>query len=183
MSNTNTLTSAQLKTLRHMLEEERERLLAHFDTEQTEDGLRVMSETESVGELSAYDNHPGDLGTETFERERDLALDDHFRQKLAEVEAALGRLADGEYGQCAVCGETVPYERLEALPATTYCVAHAEHSLESGGGTDARPSISQMNADEERARQAARFDDAGAWERLEDYGNASGTVTTGNSQS
>ncbi|MFC4101221.1 TraR/DksA C4-type zinc finger protein [Paenibacillus xanthanilyticus] len=174
------LTSSQLETLRRLLEEERERLNAHFEDEESENGLRGTNETESVGELSAYDNHPGDLGTETFERERDLAIDDNFRQKLAETEDALERLDSGEYGICAICRQPIPYERLEALPATTRCVTDASVGAEVGSGTDARPSVSQLNADEERTRQAARFDDAGAWERLEAYGNASDTVTTGN---
>ncbi|TYP72438.1 TraR/DksA C4-type zinc finger protein [Paenibacillus methanolicus] len=176
------LTPSQLEALRGLLEEERERLNAHFEDGAADSGLRGANETESVGELSAYDNHPGDLGTETFERERDMAIDDNFRQKLAEIEAALDRLESEEYGLCDLCGKPIRYERLEALPATTRCVTHASAGPEDGSGTDARASVSQLNADEERTRQAARFDDAGAWERLEAYGNASDTVTTGNTR-
>ena len=36
-----------------------------------------MSQREAINELSAYDNHPGDLGTETFERAKDLGLKDN----------------------------------------------------------------------------------------------------------
>jgi len=47
---------------------------------------------------------------------RDLA-------ELAEVEAALVRVADGLYGECADCGEPIPYARLAAWPAAQRCVA------------------------------------------------------------
>ncbi|MFB9328428.1 TraR/DksA C4-type zinc finger protein [Paenibacillus aurantiacus] len=178
------LNVGQLQTLRRLLEDERKRLNAHFEEETTEDGLRGLSATESVGELSAYDNHPGDMGTETFERERDMAIDDNFRLKLEENEAALDRLNSGEYGLCEICRKPIRYERLEALPATTRCIAHAKDmdGPSDGSGADATPSASQLNADDERIKQAARFDDAGAWDRLESYGSSSGTVTTGNTR-
>ena len=47
---------------------------------------------------------------------RDLAV-------LAEVEGALGRLADGTYGECVDCGSEIPYARLAAYPAAIRCVA------------------------------------------------------------
>lgn len=36
---------------------------------------------------------------------------------------ALQALADGSYGRCLSCSETIPFERLEALPLTECCVA------------------------------------------------------------
>jgi len=44
-------------------------------------------------------------------------------QMLAAVEAALGRLDAGRYGLCEVCGGEIAEARLEAMPATRYCVA------------------------------------------------------------
>ncbi|MGY6501462.1 MAG: TraR/DksA family transcriptional regulator [Acidimicrobiales bacterium] len=41
---------------------------------------------------------------------------------LAEVEAALARVAAGTYGACGECGARIPEERLEIMPATAYCV-------------------------------------------------------------
>ena len=43
-------------------------------------------------------------------------------RELAEVEAALGRIADGTYGTCADCGATVPAARLDANPAARRCI-------------------------------------------------------------
>jgi DnaK suppressor protein len=45
---------------------------------------------------------------------------------LADVEAALGRLADGSYGECIDCGAGIPYARLSAYPAAKRCVGCQE---------------------------------------------------------
>ena len=69
-----------------------------------------------VGELSSYDQHPADEGSETFEREKDLAILESLETELAEVEAALRRLDDGTYGIDEVTGERIDPERLDARP-------------------------------------------------------------------
>jgi RNA polymerase-binding transcription factor DksA len=43
---------------------------------------------------------------------------------LDQVDAALGRLADGSYGVCATCGERIADERLAAEPTTEACGQH-----------------------------------------------------------
>lgn len=45
------------------------------------------------------------------------------RQALAEVRAAQQRLDDGTYGVCVRCGDALPLEVLEVLPAAADCVA------------------------------------------------------------
>ncbi|MEK3937556.1 TraR/DksA C4-type zinc finger protein [Sporosarcina sp. FSL W7-1349] len=82
------------------------------------------SPRDEVGELSMYDNHPGDMGTELFEREKDLALNIHAEGELGKVEQALQALEDGSYGKCEVCQREIDIERLEALPYTTFCIDH-----------------------------------------------------------
>ena len=108
---------------RQRLAEERERLdevRSTFDAE----GLTDQSENDSVGELSSYDQHQADLGTETFEREKDLSILEQVEAELADVEHALRRLDEGTYGTCEVCGKPIPEERLEAMPATRLCLEH-----------------------------------------------------------
>jgi len=91
-------------------------------------GLSGESENESLSELSDVDQHPADTGTETFNRERDLGILDSVEAELADVESALGRLDAGTYGVCEACGRPIGPERLEALPATRFCVDDAELS-------------------------------------------------------
>ena len=108
---------------RQRLADERDRLAgvrATFDDE----GLTEQSENDSVGELSSYDQHQADMGTETFEREKDLSILEQVEAELVDVEHALRRLDEGTYGTCEVCGRAIPDERLEAMPATRFCVEH-----------------------------------------------------------
>ena len=108
---------------RQRLADERARLdgvKSTFDDE----GLTEQSESDSVGELSSYDQHQADMGTETFEREKDLSILEQVEAELADVEHALRRLDEGTYGTCEVCGKPIPDERLEAMPATRLCVEH-----------------------------------------------------------
>ncbi len=83
------------------------------------------SAQEAAGELSMYDNHPGDMGTELFEREKDMALNIHANSELEKVENAIQAMQDGLYGFCEVCHKEIPFERLEAVPYTTLCINHA----------------------------------------------------------
>jgi DnaK suppressor protein len=43
---------------------------------------------------------------------------------LRAVEAALGRLDDGSYGRCDVCGGSIPAESLTADPLARTCAEH-----------------------------------------------------------
>ena len=108
---------------RQRLADERERLAGVRSTFDDE-GLTEQSANDSVGELSSYDQHQADMGTETFEREKDLSILEQVEAELADVEHALRRLDEGTYGTCEVCGKVIPEERLEALPATRLCLEH-----------------------------------------------------------
>ena len=78
--------------------------------------------TGSTQELSAYDNHPADLGTETFERGKDLGLQDAKRLLRGKIDEALERIDRGDYGNCMICGQEIPRARLEALPYAVNCL-------------------------------------------------------------
>lgn len=60
--------------------------------------------------------------TREDERAIDLALTGIEKGELAEVAAALRRLAEGDYGQCVDCESAIPFERLKAEPAALRCV-------------------------------------------------------------
>ncbi|CDQ20395.1 regulatory protein, yteA family [Halobacillus karajensis] len=68
------------------------------------------------GELSQYDNHPADSGTELYEREKDIALLGHLREELSDIQYSLKQMQKGTYGICEETGQPIPKERLEALP-------------------------------------------------------------------
>jgi len=51
--------------------------------------------------------------------------------QLSLVRAALDRLADGSFGECLQCGNTIGAKRLEALPWTPYCI-QCQEKFENG---------------------------------------------------
>lgn len=63
-----------------------------------------------------FDEESGEGDTIAVERERDLALSAQAQDTIAEIDAALERLAAGTYGICEASGEPIPEERLEAIP-------------------------------------------------------------------
>lgn len=52
-------------------------------------------------------------------------FDDREKHEIAEIDAALRRLAEDTYGTCEGCGEPIAEARLQALPATRFCMACA----------------------------------------------------------
>jgi RNA polymerase-binding transcription factor DksA len=87
-------------------------------------GLGGETEAESIAELSDNAQHQADVGTETFDRERDLSILEQVEAELTDIEHALARLDEGTYGRCAACDEPIDDARLEALPAARFCVRH-----------------------------------------------------------
>ena len=76
----------------------------------------------SPTELSNYDNHPAELGTELFQVELNNALVVHQEHIKKEIDDALGRIDKGDYGICELCGKDIKEERLEALPYARLCI-------------------------------------------------------------
>ncbi|MBM3493014.1 MAG: hypothetical protein FJX72_01635 [Armatimonadetes bacterium] len=75
-------------------------------------------------ELSDYDtNHPADMGSELFDREKDLALVENVNSLLDQVNGALAKIAADTYGVCDGCGGRIPEARLRALTYATMCVS------------------------------------------------------------
>jgi DnaK suppressor protein len=98
------------------------------------ESVKAESEQESLGDLSASDQHQADTGTETFDREKDFSILEQVEAELADVSHALKRLDEGTYGVCEACGKPIDDERLEALPAARFCLvdqAVAEREVRS----------------------------------------------------
>lgn len=115
------LTDKQKNTLKSELLKMKEQ-----STQQEEETYPKENIKDASGELSMYDNHPADMGTALFEREKDLALHEHAESELRKIVIALKAIDEGTYGKCEVCGNDIPYERLSTVPYTTFCIEHAE---------------------------------------------------------
>ena len=106
-----------LARMKQRLQEERTRQLALAARLRQEEADPVES-----GELSTADQHPAELGSETFERELELTTLSIVEGELKEIDDALRRLDHGSYGICAECGKPIDEARLEAVPWARYCV-------------------------------------------------------------
>ncbi|KAB8143076.1 conjugal transfer protein TraR [Chloroflexia bacterium SDU3-3] len=104
----------QLEHFRQRLQSERDQLTAR------QDGLVTASDDQQDG--YGVSNHPAESASDAFLRERDMALDSNERDLIAEIDAALGRIARGTYGVCERTGAQIPLERLEALPYARYTI-------------------------------------------------------------
>ena len=109
-----------LDKYRKTLECERDRL--ERETGLIEERISDGDTAFGQSELADYDNHPGDMGTEAFEKVKDLALRDNLRDLLAKVEDALKKIEKGTYGECDRCGREISSGRLNAVPWALYCV-------------------------------------------------------------
>ena len=106
---------------RELVEKERERIQA-LVREREAEGLGTEAEGEQISELAAYDQHQADIGTETFEREKDFSLLEQLEAELDDLDRALRKIEEGTYGICEACGKEIPPERLEAMPGTRLCI-------------------------------------------------------------
>jgi RNA polymerase-binding protein DksA len=101
------------------LEKYRERLL----TQQSQLVQRVLQlETELHNMEAERDIEHMDHAQEEAVNDELIALDEHSRQEIEEIQAALARIEDGTYGFCARCGDPIDPKRLEILPTARYCV-------------------------------------------------------------
>jgi DnaK suppressor protein len=58
------------------------------------------------------------------------ASTERLRREISQCERVLERLAQERYGDCADCGEPIPWQRLMAQPAAERC-ADCQHLVES----------------------------------------------------
>ena len=73
-------------------------------------------------ELSGYDNHPGDIGTETYMMEQDKGMKNKLKNTLREIDESLESMEKGTYGICNTCDKEINKERLELIPYLKTCI-------------------------------------------------------------
>jgi YteA family regulatory protein len=166
------LQSTQIQELKIELMSRKQAIEEHFQQNDSF-GLTRSDAHDSTGELSSYDNHPADTGTETYERGKDQALNEHMEEELKEIDAALQAMSANQYGRCKTCGRDISFERLQAVPTTQYC---KEHSPSQHTSTD-RPieeavlnhPFGQYEYDE---KYAEPYDSEDTWQDVARYGTS-----------
>jgi DnaK suppressor protein len=100
-----------LEVARRRLEAERARVQGLVNELRTRLG---QLDGEADAQPTAFD--PADNASDTLQRTGDLSILETLRSELEEIDAALGRVADGTYGVDEVTGEPIDPARLEAVP-------------------------------------------------------------------
>ena len=113
-----TRSAEETATIRAALEERRVELQAEYDQ-----SLSEISELQRERFADSAGDDQADTGTKTFEREQEITLANNLLERITQVERAIDRLGEGNYGWCERCGNAIPVERLAAFPSATLCVS------------------------------------------------------------
>ena len=77
---------------------------------------------ETSGDLSGYSLHMADVATDNFDREFALGIAGRENEIIQQIDEALQKIEDKEYGICEICQAAISEKRLEALPYAPRCI-------------------------------------------------------------
>lgn len=81
-----------------------------------------------------------DLSVQDLNKEIALRLGERSSKVVADIDQALLRIKEGNYGICARCGQPINERRLEALPTARYD-AVCQAAIESANGEEDLPTL------------------------------------------
>jgi DnaK suppressor protein len=104
--------SPRIEKLRHTLSQGRENLCERLKTLRRHQNLEAVS---SPGDVM-------DVAKSLVDAETHASIVERAERQLSQINSALLRLDDGQYGICLDCGEEIPFERLKAIPSALFCI-------------------------------------------------------------
>ena len=111
-------TYEELQNFKSMLDKEKVKILANAKAALKGGSIKLDS-NEMMDEV--------DLASATMEQNLTFRLLDRERKLLSQIERALDKMRNGEYGYCEGTGEPIPKRRLELAPWTRHSVKHKEY--------------------------------------------------------
>jgi len=126
------LSDQDLKAFEERLLAERQKILR--DMGHLETTVLKVNQRDSAGDLSGYSFHMADAGTDAMEREKAFLFASAEGRLLFEINDALRRIYNGEYGTCETCGQPIARARLEAIPHARQCVSCKSKEERAGRG-------------------------------------------------
>jgi DnaK suppressor protein len=103
-------------------------LVARLGEQLADDQQHLVEQLDDLGgsgTSQGFDEGFADTAQVSAEQSESRVLAAELRDQLDDVEFAIARIADGTYGTCVTCGEAIAEARLEAMPATRWCIEHA----------------------------------------------------------
>lgn len=110
-------TREELANFRKLLEIERDKILEKAE-QMVKSGNIELDKNEMYDEV--------DLASMTTEQNLTFKLLDRDRKLLGEIEHAINKIENGEYGYCEGTGEPIPKRRLEVRPWCRHSVKYKE---------------------------------------------------------
>ncbi|HJW26318.1 MAG TPA: TraR/DksA C4-type zinc finger protein [Rhodocyclaceae bacterium] len=109
------LTQRQIEQLRDQLQQRRDALRGQI--------MEVLARTgeHPYGELAGIPDL-GDASVADLLIDLDNAMIHRDVEEIRDIEAALERMDQGDYGTCIDCGLAIEFERLQAFPAARRCL-------------------------------------------------------------
>jgi len=80
------------------------------------------SQKDASGDISGYTFHMADVATDSYDREFSLGLASKERGVLLEINNALQKIQEGNFGLCESCKRPISKVRLKAVPYATLCL-------------------------------------------------------------
>lgn len=112
--------------------------IAHFKARLIELKSQVMKIVQGTkeavtqpDEAKGYSQHSADEGTDDFVKNINLEVTNKEFNMLRQIDRALEKIEEGNYGICDISGEEIPMKRLEAIPYATMTVK-AQEKFEKG---------------------------------------------------
>ena len=105
----------KFKKFRAKLEEEQARLNNEHAQLEAGSGGQERREGSPFGKRE-------EEAAESTELEKRLALETRIKHQMVQVERALDKIKEGNYGTCDRCGQPIGDARLEALPWASLCL-------------------------------------------------------------
>jgi RNA polymerase-binding transcription factor DksA len=106
-----------------------QRLLADLRAQLADEQKHLRAQLLELGVLGdgalSFDENFADSGQVAAEQGETRVLAASLVDLLGDVDLALAKIDEGTYGRCEVCGDEISGPRLEAMPATRYCINHA----------------------------------------------------------
>lgn len=119
MKNKKTKIAPKLEVYKKLLLKIKEQMVGDIKTLSSDNS---GSDNDRGGDVSGHALHMADVATDMYDREFALGLAANDRDRLLQVEQALSRIEQGDYGVCLQCKKLIAAMRLKALPHAQTCL-------------------------------------------------------------
>lgn len=106
------LQKSELNYFKEILEDRKKQILKN-----------IHGVNDEINQLGACElNDEGDHAAHSNSTMVERVIGEQQQQELRDIDAALAKIASGEYGTCDMCGVDIGFQRLKVKPHAIYCI-------------------------------------------------------------